>query len=120
MRSFRNTAPLVVGAVALGAFVSAASTARATLTLSSGIGATHAGNLVTNGSFENAAPADGTANWTYWATGSAQGPVVVPPGWTSSGASSTYAFWGNDGSPNYHTNFSAILPDGRTGVYFGN
>jgi hypothetical protein len=117
MRSFGMIASVLF---ALAVFASVPASSRASLTLTTGIGATHAGNLVTNGSFENGAPADGTANWTYWATGSTQGPVVVPPGWSSSGAPQTYALWGNDGPPNYHINFSAILPDGRIGIYFGN
>jgi len=107
-------------ALAVAAIIAGSRSSFGALTLGSGLGTTHAGNLVTNGSFENGAPADGTSNWTYWASGTSNTPLIVPPGWTSSGAPANYALWGNDGSPNYHMNFSAILPDGRIGMYFGN
>lgn len=81
--------------------------------------ATHAGNLVVNGSFETGAPAPGLANLVYWASGTTNSPFAVPPGWTSSGQSASYAYWGSDGA-GLGVNFSAPLPDGQAGLYFGN
>jgi len=95
--------------------------ARASLTLNTGPQvATPVGNLVTNGSFEIGAPAPGIANEVYWATGTTYTPFAVPPGWTSSGAASTYALWGSDGIITQGINYSAVLPDGKAGIYFGN
>ncbi|MCC7406506.1 MAG: PEP-CTERM sorting domain-containing protein [Phycisphaeraceae bacterium] len=79
---------------------------------------THPGNLVTNGSFETAPPPGTIA---FWATGTAQTPFGVPPGWQSSGDALTYAYWGRPNlSPPYDIAGSAPLPDGQSGVYFGN
>ncbi len=114
----------VSAAVLLAA--SAASPAIASLTLLSGPQqGTHLGNLVTNGSFEfgTNAPTDGPGpiDRRFWATGTSLTPFSLPTGWSSSGNASTYASWGNDGAgPNYTTQQSAILPDGRLGMYFGN
>lgn len=97
-----------------------ASSAQAALTLLSGpqLG-THTGNLVTNGSFEIGAPApNGPVN--VWATGTTLTPFAVPPGWSSSGAPQTYAWWGGQGVGPYTTAGSANLPDGSAGMYFGN
>jgi hypothetical protein len=94
--------------------------AEAALVLSSGLGTTHAGNLVTNGSFEIGAPASGTANQLYWATGTSNTPFAVPPGWTSSGAPPSYAVWGNDATLPQSLRGSDDLPDGNAAVYFGN
>jgi len=98
----------------------AADRARASLVISSGLGTTHAGNLVTNGSFETGAPPSGTANTLYWATGTSLTPFAVPPGWTSSGAASSYALWGNDATLPQSLQGSDGLPDGSAGMYFGN
>jgi hypothetical protein len=81
--------------------------------------ATPTGNLVTNGSFENGAPAPGNANQVYWATGTTNTPFAVPPGWTSSGQPSTYALWGSD-APAGGLIFSDTIPDGQAAMYFGN
>lgn len=87
--------------------------------------ATHAGNLVTNGSFEyrNALGMPGpgaTGSEVLWATGSIHTPFAVPYGWTSSGGPETYAAWGgNLGLPVTHRG-SAPLPDGVNALYFGN
>lgn len=90
---------------------------QAALTIASGLGTTHVGNIVVNGSFELAAPPDGLANANFWANPS-NSPYVVPPGWLSSGANST-ARWGNDGMPTpYHLRLSDVLPDGRAAVDF--
>ena len=80
--------------------------------------ATHVGNLVTNGSFENGAPAPGST--VFWATGTTLTPYAVPPGWSASGAPRSYAMWGSDvGSP-VRLRISDVLPDGQNGMYFGN
>src|SRR3977135_1967145 len=93
-----------------------ATVGRASLTLTSGVGTTHAGNLVTNGSFEVAAPPDGAGNNFYWATGTSNTPFLVPPAWTSSGPSANAGQWGNDApGPPYRLKFSDVLPDGRAG-----
>lgn len=94
--------------------------AEAALTLGSGLGTTHAGNLVTNGSFETGAPAAGTANQIYWATGTTLTPFGVPTGWTSSGASSSYATWGNDATFPQSLRGGDTIPDGNSAMYFGN
>jgi hypothetical protein len=95
-------------------------TAWASLTLSSSLGTTHAGNLVANGSFETGAPPDGSANQLFWATGTSLTPFGLPPGWTSSGATSSYASWGNDATLPQSLNGGAAIPDGNAAVYFGN
>lgn len=79
---------------------------------------THAGNLVTNGSFEIGGP--GGAGPVYWATGTSLTPFGVPGGWTSSGGAFTYAWWGSDGAATPRTATADVLPDGQNGVYFGN
>ena len=93
--------------------------AQAALTIGSGLGTTHTGNLVGNGSFETAAPPSGTANQLYWASGTSNTPFAVPPSWTSSGASASYALWGNDGTSPQSLHGSDGLPDGNAGLYFG-
>lgn len=100
--------------------VGAADRARAALTITSGLGTTHVGNLVANGSFEIGAPPNGTANQLYWATGTSLTPFAVPPGWNSSGTSSSYALWGNDATLPQSIQGSDGLPDGNAGMYFGN
>jgi len=77
----------------------------------------HAANLVTNGSFESGAPAYGTQ--VLWAQGATGGPSIIP-GWNSTGTSQTYATWGSDGLPTQGIRGSAVLPDGQSGLYFGN
>lgn len=94
--------------------------ARASLVLGSSLGTTHVGNLVANGSFETGAPPNGTANQLYWATGTSLTPFAVPPSWTSSGAPSSYASWGNDATIPQSIKGSDGLPDGAAGMYFGN
>src|SRR4051812_13354631 len=100
--------------------LSGANRAEAALSIGSSLGTTHAGNLVNNGSFETAAPPSGTANELYWATGTALTPFAVPPSWTSSGGSSSYALWGNDATVPQSIQGSDGLPDGNAGLYFGN
>jgi len=97
------------------------SSAGASLTFNPGVQvAVPAGNLVTNFSFENGAPAPGFANQLFWATGTADTPFASPPGWITSGATQTYAQWGSDGVVGQGINFSDLLPDGKAGLYFGN
>ena len=90
------------------------------MVISSGLGTTHTGNLVGNGSFETGAPPNGTSNELYWATGTLLTPFAVPPGWTSSGGSTSYALWGNDATVPQSIQGSDGLPDGDAGLYFGN
>ncbi len=96
------------------------SRARAALVLGSGLGTTHAGNLVANGSFETGAPPSGGANQLFWATGTSLTPFAVPPGWSSSGDLPAYASWGNDATLPQSLHGSDALPDGNAAVYFGN
>jgi hypothetical protein len=106
--------------VALSGLAACASPARASLTLLSGPQqGTHAGNLVVNGSFETGAPAP-NAFGQFWASGTTSTPFGVPTGWTSTGGGSNYARWYSTGSGPYQTNFSDNLPDGQSGLYFGN
>lgn len=93
---------------------------RAALTLTSSLGTTHAGNLVSNGSFETGAPPSGIANQLFWATGTSLTPFAVPPSWTSTGGAPAYASWGNDGTFPQSLKGSDTLPDGNAAVYFGN
>lgn len=95
-------------------------TADAGLTLTTGLGTTHVGNLVTNGSFEIGAPPGGQANLLYWASGTSLVPFAVPTGWTSFGSSQTYASWGNTASSPTTLVDSAPIPDGNAAMYFGN
>jgi len=106
--------------VCCGLVLGSMSDVRASLTITTGLGTTHAGNLVTNGSFETARPPDGTANTLYWATGTALTPFAVPPGWTSSGSPTSYALWGNDATLPQSIQGSDGLPDGDAALYFGN
>ena len=123
-RTFSATPLLIAGLAGLSM---TAAPARASLTLlpSGPMLGMHAGNLVTNGSFEfrNAGGAPGpgaTGSSVFWATGTAATPFAVPYGWSSSGGTNTYANWGgNLGMPvTFHG--SAPLPDGLNAMYFGN
>jgi hypothetical protein len=80
----------------------------------------HVGNLVTNGSFEIGAPAPGSANYVYWATGTSSLPYAVPAGWSASGSPNNYAKWGADSLSPLQLLGSDVLPDGQAGLYFGN
>ncbi len=77
---------------------------------------THAGNLVTGGSFEAGPPGAVVA----WATGTTLTPFAVPPGWTSSGVAFNYARWGHDSVSPLNIANSAVIPDGVKALYFGN
>ncbi len=80
---------------------------------------THAGNLVTNGSFENPSGGPGPL-LVNWATGSTGTPFAVPPGWSSSGSPNSYAVWGRDGVSSFRIRNSDVIPDGGNALYFGN
>src|SRR5262249_28622338 len=60
------------------------------------------------------------ANQLYWATGTTLTPFAVPPGWSSSGSSTSYASWGNDATLPESIQGSDALPDGNDALYFGN
>ncbi|HUK62852.1 MAG TPA: hypothetical protein VLV15_05950 [Dongiaceae bacterium] len=105
-------------AVSFALLSGAAGRAGASLVMGSGLGTTHVGNLVTNGSFETGAPPVGLANEVYWATGTALAPFSAPPAWTTSGGSSSYASWGNDGTGVIRG--SDTIADGQAALYFGN
>jgi len=94
--------------------------AHGSLNMGTSLGTSHVGNLVTNGSFETAAPAPGISNEVYWASGTSLSPFAVPTGWTSSGGTTSYALWGSDGTVPQSINGSDGLPDGNTALYFGN
>lgn len=85
---------------------------------------THAGNLVTNGSFEDSILGPGIAPGStvrFWATGTSLTPTGTPIGWTGSGAAINYASWGRDGGgPPPRLRSSDVLPDGGNALYFGN
>lgn len=94
--------------------------ASASLTLLSGpSAATHAGNLVGNGSFETGSLGAGPGNTRFWAAGTSLTPFAIPPNWNSYGDIGAYAFWGADTPPN-RLRFSDNVPDGQVGLYFGN
>ncbi|MBK9127665.1 MAG: PEP-CTERM sorting domain-containing protein [Phycisphaerales bacterium] len=102
-------------------WVNAAANAGLTLLPVGPMQGTHAGNLVVNGSFEQGAPAPGFGNIQFWATGTALLPFAVPGGWSSSGSSQAYAYWGSsETTAPYRTAGSDVLPDGQAGMYFGN
>ncbi len=112
--------PAWAGLVVLAVLAALASQAQASLILNTGPQiATHAGNLVVDGSFETNAPAPGYANKVYWATGTTLTPFAVPFGWTSLGQPTTYALWGSDGA-GQGQNGSDVIPDGQAALYFGN
>jgi len=116
----KSTRWLIVWSALFFTLVVPPAKSQASLVLSSGLGTTQAGNLVTNGSFENGAPAPGFANAQYWATGTTLTPFAIPAGWSSSGGASSYAYWGSDGNFPNSINGSAAIPDGTAAMYFGN
>jgi hypothetical protein len=111
----RDSRPFVTAVGSLWLLCTAPAS-HAALILGTGLGTTHAGNLVANGSFEVGAPANGSANVSFWAN-PANSPYAVPPGWTSGGANSSAA-WGNDGAAPYRLKLSDVLPDGRVALDF--
>lgn len=109
-----KTAGNILALLCVGLILFAAGRADASLTIGSGLGTTHAGNLVANGSFEIGAPPDGV--YVYWADTS-NSPYGVPPAWLSNNTTNA-AIWGNDGPSPYKLKSSDVLPDGRAGVDF--
>jgi hypothetical protein len=109
----RHNAAMLVMAIAL--WMAEGGMAQAALTLTGPLNLSHTGNLVQNGSFED--HPNGGATIYYWATGTASTPFAQPAGWVTNGASLNYAEWGNTAA--FPTS-SAPLPDGTSGLYFGN
>jgi hypothetical protein len=109
----RQNAAVFVMAVAL--WMAVGGVAQAALTLTGPLNLSHSGNLVQNGSFEDHSNAGATIY--YWATGTASTPFAQPAGWVTNGASLNYAEWGNTA---IFPTASAPLPDGTSGLYFGN
>jgi hypothetical protein len=114
MKSLVARSIFCVGCVVwlIGAPVSEAS-----LTIASGLGTTHVGNLVLNGSFElGAPPLDGVPN-SYDFANPLSPNYASLPNWITNGANST-TIWGNDGPSPYRVGLSDVLPDGRVGLDF--
>src|SRR6478735_3472689 len=88
---------------------------RAALVMTGPLNLSHVGNLVQNGSFED--HPDGGVTIYYWASGTTSTPFAQPAGWVTNGASLNYAEWGNTA---VFPTSSAPLPDGTSGLYFGN
>jgi hypothetical protein len=108
----RRNEVLFVLVIAVGMVVGGM--ARAALTLVGPLNLSHSGNLVQNGSFEDH-PNSGASIY-YWATGTSSTPFAQPANWVTNGASLNYAEWGNTAL----FEGSAPLPDGTSGLYFGN
>lgn len=89
--------------------------AEGALTLVGPLGLTHSGNLILNGSFED--HPNGGTSFYYWATGTTSTPFAQPASWVTGGAGLNYAEWGNTATLG---TASAPLPDGTSGLYFGN
>src|SRR3954464_3699348 len=109
----RHNAAMFVMAVAL--WMAEGGMAQAALTLTGPLNLTHTGNLVQNGSFED--HPNGGATIYYWASGTGSTPFAQPASWVTNGAALNYAEWGNTA---VFTPASAPLPDGTSGLYFGN
>jgi hypothetical protein len=111
---YAHTAPVICS-------LSCVFAAQASLTLVGSGNYPSAGNLVVNGSFENGHPGPGGINQRHWAAGTSLTPFLLIPGWTGLGQPGTYAMWGSDQPVGPFTARSSdYLPDGQTGVYFGN
>jgi hypothetical protein len=100
----------VAGILLAGAVGPASAT---TLTLATGLGLTHTGNLVQNGSFETQASGAGQF---FWATGTTLLPYEPIDNWSSLGAADAY---GNR-TDTYNATASGSIPDGNYALYFGN
>lgn len=85
------------------------------LTLTGPLNLSHSGNLIQNGSFEDHPDGGGTGR--FWALGTLSTPFAQPANWTSGGNALNYALWGNTAA---FGTASALLPDGTSGLYFGN
>jgi hypothetical protein len=106
---------VMVVAVAMAIGMAGGDMARAALTLTGPLNLSHSGNLVQNGSFED--HPNGGASGYYWGLGTASTPFAQPASWVTNGAALNYAEWGNTAA---FATASAPLPDGTSGLYFGN
>jgi hypothetical protein len=116
----RNLMDLVVVGVLTVVLIGASKSLATIQLITGGPGASHVGNLVTNGSFELGAPASGVANQQYWATGTVNTPFAVPGGWQTAGPGPNYAVWGNDGTNPQRLVSADDIPDGNAALYMGN
>ena len=117
-RARTRSARTLRSAITATAMLGAAGAAQAALTFNPAPPALNrATNLVGNGSFESGAPLYGQQ--IPWAAGPAGGPNV-PPAWSATGTTQTYATWGSDGVPGQGVRASAPFPHGQNGLYFGN
>ena len=101
--------------IAIASWMVVGGMAQAALTLTGPLNLSHSGNLVQNGSFED--HPNGGATIQYWAAGTTSTPFAQPASWVTNGASLNYAEWGNTA---VFATASAPLPDGTSGLYFGN
>jgi hypothetical protein len=104
---------LIVLSIAI-AMATAGAAPAAPLTLTGPLNLSHSGNLIQNGSFED--HPNGGATIYYWANGTSSTPYASPANWVTNGASQNYAEWGDTVT----FEGSAPLPDGTSGLYFGN
>src|SRR4051812_6834991 len=109
----RQNAAMIV--MAFAAWMIKGGMLQAALTLTGPLNLSHTGNLVQNGSFED--HPDGGVTIHYWASGTASTPFAQPASWLTNGASLNYAEWGNTA---VFPTASAPLPNGTSGLYFGN
>src|SRR3954452_4442953 len=109
----RQNAAMIV--MAFAAWMVIGGMLQAALTLTGPLNLSHTGNLVQNGSFEDH-PNSGTTIY-YWASGTASTPFAQPANWVTNGSSLNYAEWVNTA---VYATSSAPLPDGTSGLYFGN
>jgi len=116
-RTSRSCSALLFAAAVVSGM---SNSARAQLTLlpSGPMIADRSSNLVVNGSFELPGSGPGSLQPNWIAGSSAY--QVTPPGWTSSGSTSSYGVWGNDGPGAPRLRNSDFLPHGRNALYFGN
>ena len=110
-----SSLPQLAFMIALSVGVASASAAILSVTGNDTLVGNRPSNLITNGSFE--ANGGVSPNGAYWATGTGFSPTMSLFGWTATGQSGSYAFWGSDGLGGI--NNSAPLPHGTNGVYFG-
>jgi len=89
--------------------------AQAALLLTGPLNLSHTGNLIQNGSFED--HPDGGVTILFWAAGTTSTPFAQPASWVTNGSPLNYAEWGNTA---VFATSSAPLPDGTSGLYFGN
>jgi hypothetical protein len=105
----------VLFVIATASWMAVGGFAQAALTLTGPLNLSHSGNLVQNGSFED--HPDGGVTIHCWAAGTASTPFAQPASWVTNGSPLNYAEWGNTA---VFATSSAPLPDGTSGLYFGN